>query len=212
MVRHFSSADPAPGPDLAKIATAPEWIVTPAPPSAAAGQHRFVWDFHYPVAAPLADQPRAAGVWAPPGQYTVVLTVDGTTFRQPLDLLADPRVKASPASYRREFDLARRVEADLARVATAIGELGKARADLAKAATPASAALNVRAAALANPRNADGLAALAERLAGLEAAVDGADGGPSPDAEAGYAATARTLEATLATWTALKVEMTAAKV
>ena len=52
------------------------------------------------------------GVWAPPGHYTVELTVDGRTLRQPLTVKPDPRVKLTQAAYEREFHLARMVEAE----------------------------------------------------------------------------------------------------
>ncbi len=210
LVRRFSSADAAPPPDLAKIGTAPEWIVVAKPPSARAGQHRLAWDIHYAAPAGLDSDPRLAGVWAPPGRYAVSLTVDGAELRQPLDVLPDPRVKASAQSYRREFDLARRIEADRARAHAALGEIAKARADLAAAAKPGSAALAARAASLADPNSPDGLAVLAPRLDKLETAADGADGGPSADVQAGYEAASRNLTSVLAAWSTLKGEIAGA--
>jgi hypothetical protein len=74
-----------------------------------AGTHRFAWDLHYqpiPVpdimdngtveakgAVPYRTHPVIDAPWAPPGQYTVRLTVDGTQYTQPLTLRLDPRVK-----------------------------------------------------------------------------------------------------------------------
>jgi hypothetical protein len=71
--------------------------------------HRFSWDLHY---EPIGDEPRAGGgatgavpgrtyprvqaPWAPPGDYTVRLTVDGRSFTQPLSLRLDPRVTTPP--------------------------------------------------------------------------------------------------------------------
>ena len=210
LVRRFSSADPAPPPDLAKIGTAPEWIVTPAPPSARAGQHRLVWDLHYGALAGLDSDRRLAGVWAPPGRYSVSLKVDGAVLRQPLDVLPDPRVKATAQSYLREFALARRIEADRAQVRAALSQIAKARADLAAAAKPASAALAARAASLADPDSPDGLAVLGARLDKLEAAADGADGGPSIDVQTGYEAASRNLTSALAAWSMLKGEIAGA--
>jgi len=205
VARRWSSADTPPPLDLGKIGAAPEWIVRPAPPPATAGQHRFTWDLHYAAPAVFEGEPRAQGVWAPPGRYTVILNAGGKSFRRPLEVFPDPRVRATPESYRREFDLARRVEADMVRARTAAGEIAKAREGLAK-----SPALDARAATLIDPKAVGSLATLGERLAALETAIDGADGGPSPDAEAGYAAAAGALEATLAAWTALRAEIAAA--
>jgi len=86
----------------------------PAPPmvvSTKKGMHRFAWDLHYapiPGAAGRGgeggggavphrtyDEPYAP--WAPPGQYTVRLTVNGKSYTQPLTLRLDPRVKTPAA-------------------------------------------------------------------------------------------------------------------
>ncbi len=86
----------------------------PAPPiqlSTKAGMHRFAWDLHYdPIpaediaddgdsdatgAVPHRTYPTVNAPWAPPGSYTVRLTVDGTRYTQPLTLKLDPRVRTS---------------------------------------------------------------------------------------------------------------------
>ena len=72
--------------------------------STAPGMHRFSWDLQYqpiergPVgdngaAVPHRTYPVVNSPWAPPGTYTVRLTVDGQTFTRPLTLKLDPRVK-----------------------------------------------------------------------------------------------------------------------
>jgi len=221
-VRRFASTDPVPKLDMAKMPVSPEWLVRPGPPSATPGQHRFVWDLHYAKPDGLSED--AEGVWAPPGRYTVELTVDGKTWRQPLEILPDPRVKVTSADFQAEFALARQIEQATVRVDAALAEAGKLRASLAtqiQAADPAhKAGLQAQAAqldalldmssdderkAVGRPApSPDGLADIAERLGKLAAAVDGADGAPTPDAVAGFAQTSRDLDATLARWTALK--------
>ncbi|HEX4682465.1 MAG TPA: hypothetical protein VH277_07155, partial [Gemmatimonadaceae bacterium] len=88
----------------------------PAPPirlGTSAGFHRFAWDLRYdPTSStdPNAEEDDAAtgavphrtyavpySPWAPPGTYTVKLTVDGKTYTQPLTLRLDPRVKTPAA-------------------------------------------------------------------------------------------------------------------
>ncbi|MCU0646489.1 MAG: hypothetical protein MUF00_00725 [Gemmatimonadaceae bacterium] len=88
----------------------------PAPPivlSGAAGMHRFHWDLHFdPVVAddekitgaldatgavPRRTYPSPTAPWAPPGRYTVRLTVDGQPYEQPLTVHLDPRVRTSAA-------------------------------------------------------------------------------------------------------------------
>ncbi|HXT17069.1 MAG TPA: hypothetical protein VN706_15615 [Gemmatimonadaceae bacterium] len=88
----------------------------PAPPirlGTRAGFHRFAWDLRYDqtnASDPNAGEDDAAtgavphrtyavpyAPWAPPGNYTVRLTVDGKTYTQPLTLKLDPRVKTPAA-------------------------------------------------------------------------------------------------------------------
>jgi photosystem II stability/assembly factor-like uncharacterized protein len=81
------------------------WPGPPVDLSAAAGAHRFSWDLHYdPIgeeagfgigggAVPHRVFPSVNSPWAPPGAYTVRLTVDGASYAQPLTLKLDPRVK-----------------------------------------------------------------------------------------------------------------------
>ena len=231
LVRSVSSADPASPPDLAKIDAAPEWIVTPEPLLATPGAHRFVWDLHYaaPDGAKGGRRRQAAGVWAPPGRYTVALTVDGATYRQPLTITPDPRVKLAPDAYARQFALARQVEVDAARAHAALTDAGKLRTLLAAAQAGADASRRARLEALStrlqavadlpadDPRNSvpapaqalDGLNNLAATLDKLMVAVDGADADPSPDARAGYAKARAALDPTLARWAALKGEIDA---
>jgi hypothetical protein len=139
----------------------------------------------------------------------VTLSVDGASLHQPLEILPDPRVKASAAAYKEEFALARRIEADRALAAVALAEIGMARAALGQLAT--ASPFSDRLAALTDPGHVTSLAGLAETLAKLQVAVDGADGGPSPDARAGFALADKALATALAAWAGLKAEMTAAK-
>src|SRR4051812_26260036 len=84
--------------------------------SARAGTHRFSWDLRYnPVAEDGGGQQGGAvphrtytnvnAPWAPPGNYTVRLTVDGKTYTQPLTLKLDPRVKTPVAGLAQLFAL-----------------------------------------------------------------------------------------------------------
>jgi len=82
--------------------------------------HRFTWDLRYdPIgqeprgegpatgAVPHRTYPQADAPWAPPGQYTVRLTVNDTHFTQPLTLRLDPRVQTSAADLNRLATLTR---------------------------------------------------------------------------------------------------------
>ena len=66
----------------------------------AAGMHRFVWDLRRNgETLPAGQRPQGvrmpAGPVVPPGDYTVEMTVGGVTSRQPLTVVADPRVLAT---------------------------------------------------------------------------------------------------------------------
>jgi hypothetical protein len=53
--------------------------------------------------------PQTTSPWVAPGDYTVVLTVDGKTLTQPLTVAMDPRVKAPTADLQEQFDLSWRL-------------------------------------------------------------------------------------------------------
>jgi len=91
--------------------------------STRAGAQRLQWDLRYdPVqtdskdeggdedangAVPHRTYPGSNAPWAPPGSYTVRLTVAGKSYTQPLTLRLDPRVKAVPAALARLASLSR---------------------------------------------------------------------------------------------------------
>ncbi len=230
LVRRFSSGDPDPEPDLGKIDAAPEWLVTPKPPSAAPGQHRFVWNLRY--AAPTGFEGAdgdLGGIWAPPGLYTVELTVGGRSLRQPLEVRPDPRVKLEPAAFQAEFALARRIEQAQVQVHSALVEAKALRTQLQTrllaSPPPLSAELerlekrlntvadlpveNPRNSVGAPPQSLDGLNDIAQRLDKLSVAVDGADGAPTADDISGFRKAGDALTLGLAHWAALKPEIVA---
>ena len=200
LARRFSSADPAPAPDLARIDTAPEWLPAAARPSAEAGGHRLVWDLRYASPPGLGDGFQSAGLWAPPGRYSVTLIADGVSLTRPLTVVPDPRVTASPGAYREEFELARSVQADRVAAAAALAEI----AALPKTLAPAFAA---RAAILTAADDPVSLSSVAEALAKLQSAIDDADGEPSADSRVGYAKARVALAAALDAWSRLKADL-----
>ena len=225
VVRRYSSAEHASPPDPAKLQYAPEWVVPAPVPAAAPGMQRFVWDLRYAkLVEPGAKGPSEDGVWAPPGRYTVELTVDGREYRQPLTVKADPRVRVSAAGLRQQFELAREVEAAQLRAATALGRAAKLLDALDERLATAGdlrgemAALLAKATGISGtrphadrvpfpavpPRRADSLQAIATALQTLQSAVDGADAAPSQDAVTSYAILSRALSGTLAQWSHLE--------
>jgi photosystem II stability/assembly factor-like uncharacterized protein len=215
LVRRYRSDDKPPGPDLSRLRVAPEWEAAPAVPSTAPGMHRFVWPLRYPAPAALGERGAVPeGVWAPPGRYTVELAAGGERRSQPLVVVPDPRVTATPEDYARQLALARRIEGERARVASAVTEADALRKALAERPSPE---LEREVAALLGPQwgeapvapppaGLESLRALAETLGRFAEAVDGADGPPAPDVEEGFARLQPALDASLAAWETLKAK------
>jgi photosystem II stability/assembly factor-like uncharacterized protein len=237
LVRRYSSADKLPPLGRAESRLAPEWLTPPVVLSATPGMHRTIWPLRYPAPPTLAKgNTFADGVWAPPGRYTVELSVDGQRMARPLVVEPDPRVALAPGAYGRQFELARKVERAREAVASAMQEaqtlhkelVARAKGSPAAAATSAgpltNAMANLDAQALAlseveesspravpaPPQSLSSLRFLEGALEKLASAVDGADADPTPDARTGFAQLESTLTRTLAAWEALKAESLAA--
>jgi len=115
-VRKYSSADVPVEANPKRLRIPSYWIRPLQSVSTKAGMHRFLWDMHYtsvpgvepefPISATYRNTaPEATSPWAVPADYTVMLTVGGKTFSQPLTIEMDPRVKTSAADLQQQFDL-----------------------------------------------------------------------------------------------------------
>jgi len=115
-VRRYSSSDIPRTYDPKKLRIPEYWIRPMQSVSTKTGMHRFLWDMHYspvpdvepefPISAIYRNTaPNATSPWVTPGNYSVVLTVDGKSFNQLLAVQMDPRVKASSADIQEQFDL-----------------------------------------------------------------------------------------------------------
>ncbi len=215
VVNHFSSSDPVKPIDLATLAIAPEWVVSPEPPAATPGHHRFVWDLHYAKPAGVKDEDNVrSGVWAPPGPYTVELSAGGQTFRQPLEVVADPRVPVTQADFLAEFRLAKQIEQQRVRVRTLLSEAKELKGLLDKATgQPGADALSKQLGELvggggpvSGTAAPDNLVAISGWLDKLANAVDGADGAPTPDDLQGFATVTAALNAIEPKWKAFEAQ------
>lgn len=230
LVGRYASDDKTSPPDVQRIQVTPDWVPVPAPPSAAAGAHRFVWDLHYGLPLELVSPTRgfrgSAGPWAPPGRYSVRLTHDGKTVTQPLVVTRDPRLRPSitDADLVRQFELARDIQAERVRVGLALRQAGSLRKQIAAAREggkgDAATALDVLEKAIdgaAGPpilspaeeffepggMSPTSLRRLSRSLSDLQAVVESADAAPSPDASASFAERRNLVDEGLARWQAV---------
>jgi photosystem II stability/assembly factor-like uncharacterized protein len=97
------------------------WLYHPAPLPKNAGMERYVWDLRYsapdairhtyPISA-LYERTHAEpqGPSVVPGTYEVRLTVDGKTYKQPLTVQMDPRVKITQAELQQQLDFEQQID------------------------------------------------------------------------------------------------------
>jgi photosystem II stability/assembly factor-like uncharacterized protein len=223
-VQSYTSATKIVTPDAATLEFAPEWVPPRQILSLAPGMHRFVWNVHYPGAGNPENPFGPGGVWAPPGNYAVELSVDGQTLRQPLVIEPDPRVNVTPAALQREFALAMKVQKASAQISATLKDAGETLKALAArdaqetklqpqieqtmAAISALSDIPLPAKKHSDRESqsfrADSLQALAADCRKLKQSVDGADADPSTDSRAAYATLSKTLGDTLHAWQRLK--------
>ncbi|HVX37963.1 MAG TPA: hypothetical protein VHB25_00220, partial [Gemmatimonadaceae bacterium] len=146
----------------------------PAPPMALTtkkGMHRFSWDLRYqPVAGeggrgggeggggavPHHTYASVNAPWAPPGQYTVRLTVNGKSYTQPLTLRLDPRVKTPAAGLAQLNALTGEMYNGARDTHDAYEQARALAAKLASVQSPDAAALRARIDSIAPPPPAGG--------------------------------------------------------
>jgi photosystem II stability/assembly factor-like uncharacterized protein len=209
LVNSFSSSDPVKPIDLAKLTIAPEWVVSPTPPVAGTGAHRFVWDLHYAPPAAFKDDDSFSGAWAPPGRYTVELDVDGQTLRQPLVIAPDPRISVSQPAFDAQFQLARQIEQSRVLAHSMLKDAGALKDKLPKG----SAAIQQIDSLVGTPPPPEGssdvttLLGISDRLDTLAGAVESADGAPTPDNLRGFAILSAALDAIEQHWNSFRGQL-----
>jgi hypothetical protein len=232
-VRKYSSEDKAPKMNLNMLPIPSYWIHTPATLATTAGMHRWVWDLRY-ASTDAGGGGLAAlfgfggGMWAAPGAYTVKLTVSGESYRQPLVVKMDPRVKAPLADLTRQFTTSQEITAKQAEVRRANGEVKNLRDQIhslrAKAANnselvSALDALDKKVEEIGGAPSAGGfdftgeggpssdfssLRFVDDELGEVLRSVQGADAAPTEGAMQAFAGAQKIMNAALAKWTALK--------
>ncbi|MDP9264195.1 MAG: glycosyl hydrolase, partial [Acidobacteriota bacterium] len=132
-VRKYSSKEQK------KTEQPPEWPDLSKPPAtipAKAGMNRFAWNLRYesPVEIPGAfyggNGPE--GPLVLPGTYQVKMTptAGGKSQTASLEIKPDPRVKASDADMRRQFELAMKVRERITELHTAVNQMRDLRSQL----------------------------------------------------------------------------------
>ncbi len=241
-VRRYSSSDkPEPLEKTAGEHPIPMYWVRPTQIlSARAGMHRFVWDLHYdspqslghefPISAIVHDTPKyPLGAWVVPGNYIARLTVDETSYSQPLVVKMDPRIKTSLADLRKQFEMeggsvegmnksfdalaqVRSVRAQLKEraakakgaVADAIAALDKQAAELEGASQPAFFGLPP------TGKQPENLSTLNQHFGGILAVADSADAAPTTQAAAVYKELEEDLEKLVTRWAKIRQQDIAA--
>ncbi len=98
------------------------------------GLNRFVWDMRYekPVEVPCAvyDEGGPIGPLALSGHYRARLTIEGKAYAVPIQIVPDPRVKASEADLAKQFDLVSKLSDLMAQDHMAVLEIRDVRNQL----------------------------------------------------------------------------------
>jgi photosystem II stability/assembly factor-like uncharacterized protein len=100
-----------------------------------AGMNRFLWNLRLPSALRVEGEKldpwhRDDGPLALPGQYRVVLEVDGATLTQPFEIRRDPRVQTSDEDLRAQFEMLLQIRDRLSETNDLVNQIESARRHL----------------------------------------------------------------------------------
>ena len=235
LVREFSNV---PAPFDKAPANAPEyWFAPPPALSKKAGLNRFTWDLRYPAMKTLrysyygnaldyieytlsdhaipGEFPRELqpGPFVVPGDYSLVLTVAGKIYRQPLIVTPDPRVHASQSDLVRQLDAELNISAQMSATTEGYDQVRALRAAIAdrqkslgadaaaKDAADALKALDDQASDIGHGKSDDlGIGPLNRELARLAFMVESGDARPAALLQSGVDQYCQDLTKRLAQW------------
>jgi photosystem II stability/assembly factor-like uncharacterized protein len=227
-LRHLSSIAPAPVKEAAQPPHPNWWIAPPFALPAAVGLNRATWDLRLDAppafthtfeinANPGLTPTSPEGILAPPGTYTVKLSVNGKIFTQKVTVTNDPRSPASNADVKAQYALLRKIN-DGAKLAwEAYQQVEAMRASLktrTAADTSSEAAKAIKAfraridsvggnAGFGGRRSAPNFYSLNGTLVGQLTGQDNADQAPPESAADGFAAACRDLATAATNWNTL---------
>jgi photosystem II stability/assembly factor-like uncharacterized protein len=232
LVRHYSSTEVPHAQNPSTMDVPAAWASKPEVLSAAAGMHRWTWDLHWALGGGSGGSRGGffggGGPWAPPGTYTIRLTVGSQTLTQPIVVVPDPRSMAPAGTYTAQLEMARTIHEASQKAGGAVTQVNALRKAIASATSDAKGKASLVKAlskldakahdllghtAVPNPDAAgvgDGgpapntLLAVRSTLSGLERTVTGGENLPSAQAKAGFQKASATLDAALRQWKALQ--------
>jgi photosystem II stability/assembly factor-like uncharacterized protein len=235
-LRHMSSVPAEPVKEAARPPHPNFWVAPPQSLPAGAGLNRANWDLRLDAppafrhsfeinANPGLTPTTPEGILAPPGTYTIELTVNGRSFTQKVTLTNDTRSPATAADVRAQYALLRKIN-DGAKTAfdayqqvEAMRAALKARAPADSTSEAAKAIKGFRSRVDTVGGNAGGggfpgpgrrpppnFFELNARLVGQLTAQDNADQAPTEAMLAGYAAACRDLTTAVASWAAINAK------
>ncbi len=177
------------------------WLRPEPPLATSAGLHRTVWNLRWARPSAIAYDysiSSAAGTDTPispqgplvtPGDYRLVLKVDGQVSRAAVTVAPDPRAIPALADLSASLTLSRTIAGDLALARRGYGEIDALRSALAATETtlkvsPAGGALSSRVASLSQQaadlaKDGRGFVEASRILTGLEGDLEGADLAPT---------------------------------
>jgi photosystem II stability/assembly factor-like uncharacterized protein len=230
VIAGFKSTDPVPPLDP-RYPDPTLWARPPRTLSAEPGQHRFLWDMHYPQVPGMSTGPDddaaiphdtpavSSSPWVMPGAYTVRLIAGGLTLNQPLTLVMDPRVKTTRFDLEQQFNVSRTLYDEMLEATRALHEITVLRDQLdapsAKVSRSAAEELEARLNKIAGAENGEGggrrgpagpptLDSVRMQLARLEHSIQNADAAPTTAQVDASHAIAQPLPALLEQWDAVK--------
>jgi photosystem II stability/assembly factor-like uncharacterized protein len=216
-VRKFTSDHNPTVPEEKTLEYPARWVKLATPLVSTQGAHRFVWDLHYEAPAGGGGYRRATGVWVLPGEYTAVLTVAGKSYKQPLTVRLDPRLKTPAVDLQRQFAASQRAAEAMKRVSAEVAKGGTIEKQLASVSDKATveafqqklvgvlgkADLGYGAASTPVDIDTTSLRHLSGKFRMLLYALQSADAAPTPEQESALAQFEKTLAATEAQWKTL---------
>jgi photosystem II stability/assembly factor-like uncharacterized protein len=234
-VRHMSSVPGEPVKEAARPPHPNFWVAPPQSLPAAVGLNRANWDFRFDAppafthsfeinANPGLTPATPEGILAPPGTYTIKLTVSGRSFTQPVTLTNDPRSPATSADIRAQHALLRKINDGVKTAWDGYQQVEAMRAALrarmpSDSTSVAAKAINEFRAKVdtaggdaggggppGGRRPPPNFRAMNARLVGQLTAQDNADQAPTEAMLAGYTAACRDLRTAVTTWAAISTK------